>query len=895
MDLASIINSDSTTNPPPPPRLPSKLESPVKQIYSNHQSPYRVSPDGPLQGHQEARPNQRAPQPPPLQPPTHRDLQSPSGLQLQRSAQSPYHGTSTPTIGGGRHPFPQPSSHGQAPNTHGASYHQRDQTTTILAPNSQIYGQPSPSVLTPTSTTPGNSYPHPQFQRPQSSHSSVTPTSAHSHVQQFSKESPRFVRTQVNAPVQQYHNQQYHSQPGTPLGPPPSTGRPSPILHRESSGPYQYENYRSQSMSSYSHAYIPLPSPTAETPTVLASPASYSTRQPPSRSRSYMTDEERERSLSVSPKTRLPSQTKVEAMEVTPETERRWSGGVTPAKRKMTDSLPDAKPILNSDEVRAQHDQHFARGSENHDLADQYSSVDMALKDKTCIPGLQHMKVLSSTVDSNMVPLHLEREAERPVSRDNQYSGSSSVTPSRQQPTTPQVPSNHRTPAPQPSQTPPSAGFVSSSFSAPQLPNSAAPQAMETSWSTGSAIATQRTAKKRQRFQSPPIFAKSWRAMQNGNGNPLRTTGKSTKLRTPPFAKSEKVEIKSQGPYNTADSSKEDSNGHITPVGEVKVMKTEPLELTDEALGPWEYNIVNILPNEELTRIVADFLFAEVVNRKDIGTGPAGAGFGAGAVLEVEAKLGQLVDKNTNDRLRLPVMTECVISKNDPNLRVMFKSSMTESQHQSLNRFLNGAYIASLPPPSQAASPPTKPRIPMNYIHTKECDTFYELSQAAELTLPPSIRAQINPRHNKAKVRVTTDQKTGRVLAKIIKVRVADLDVYNPGTPFDWRVSVNLEMNFTGDMGELAEVMEGGKRAPERNKDRMTYKHLAYQIDLTQVKSAEAVNSAEKEHELEIELASDELRKHGNLLQLGQINGYETLIKGFINNVRVLTRQFAMR
>ena len=678
MDLASIINSDSTTNPPPPPRSSSKLESPVKQIYSNHQSPYRVSYDGPLQGHQEARPNQRAPQPPPLQPPVHRDIQSPSGPQTQRSAQSSYHGTPTPTIGGGRYAFPQSSGHGQVPNTHGEPYHQRDQTTTILAPNSQFYGQPSPSVISPTSTTPGNAYPYPQFQRPQSSHSSITPTSAHSHVQQFSKDSARPVRTQVNAPVQPYHNQQYQSQPGTPLGPPPSTGRPSPTLHRESSGLYQYENYRSQSVSSYGPAYVPLPSPTAETPTVLASPASYSTRQPPSRSRSYMTDEERERSLSVSPKTRLPSQTKVDAMEVTPETDRRWSGGVTPAKRKMTDSLPDSKPISNPDENRVHHDQHFAHGSDNRDLADQHSSVDMASKDKAYIPESQHIKVLSSTVDSDIVPLHFEREAERPVSRDNQYSGSSSVTPSCQQPTTPQVPSNHRTPASQSSRTPPSTGFVNSSFSTPQLPTSAMPQVMETSWSTGPADATQRTTKKRQRFTSPPIFAKSWRAMQNGNGNPLRTTGGSAALRTPPHAKSEKLETRSQGSHNTTDQSKENRNGHITPVSEVKMMKTEPLDLNDEALGPWEYNIVNILPNEELTRIVADFLFAEVVNRKDIGTGPAGAGYGSGAVLEVEAKLGQLVDKNTNDRLRLPVMTECVISKNDPNLRVMFKSSMTE-------------------------------------------------------------------------------------------------------------------------------------------------------------------------------------------------------------------------
>ena len=121
----------------------------------------------------------------------------------------------------------------------------------------------------------------------------------------------------------------------------------------------------------------------------------------------------------------------------------------------------------------------------------------------------------------------------------------------------------------------------------------------------------------------------------------------------------------------------------------------------------------------------------------------------------------------------------------------------------------------------------------MTYVHTKERDTFYELSQSGQLSLPASIRSQLNPRHNKAKVRITTDQDS-RVLAKIIKVRVADIDIYSPRTAFDWRVSVNLEMNFDGDMKDLVEVQEGHKR-PDRNKDRVSYKHLAYQIDLTQV------------------------------------------------------------
>ena len=121
----------------------------------------------------------------------------------------------------------------------------------------------------------------------------------------------------------------------------------------------------------------------------------------------------------------------------------------------------------------------------------------------------------------------------------------------------------------------------------------------------------------------------------------------------------------------------------------------------------------------------------------------------------------------------------------------------------------------------------------MDYVHTHERDRFYELPQAALASLPPSVRPHINPRH-KVKVRVTTNQKTGQQLAKIIKVRIADLDIYSPRTAFDWRVSVNLEMPYDGDVDGLVEVSEDGKR-PDRNKDRMSYRHLAYQIDLTQV------------------------------------------------------------
>lgn len=219
-----------------------------------------------------------------------------------------------------------------------------------------------------------------------------------------------------------------------------------------------------------------------------------------------------------------------------------------------------------------------------------------------------------------------------------------------------------------------------------------------------------------------------------------------------------------------------------------------------------------------------------------------------------------------------------------------------------MNKFLNDTVKASLPQQNPS-------RIPLAYVHTKERDTFYEI-QPAEL--PPIIRQNLNPRH-KPKVRVTTDQRTGEVLAKIVKCRVADLDVCSPRTTVDWRVSVNLEMEYTGDISNLPvidpAVTKGGRG--DRNKDRMSYRHLAYQVDLTQVAkndvsshysrvtpesslltiSQQQPGRNEFEHELEIEMSAAELRRQGQLALSGDPqNQYEDLVKGFVDNIRVLAR-----
>lgn len=127
----------------------------------------------------------------------------------------------------------------------------------------------------------------------------------------------------------------------------------------------------------------------------------------------------------------------------------------------------------------------------------------------------------------------------------------------------------------------------------------------------------------------------------------------------------------------------------------------------------------------------------------------------------------------------------------------------------------------------------SKRRVKIDYLHRRETDKFYELPSSMHSTLPPALRALLNPRYS-VKVRVTHDQKTGEPLAKIIKARVADLDLYFPSQALDCRISINFEMKFDGNVEELIVSSDGAQR-PDRNKDRLSYRQSHYQVDLTQV------------------------------------------------------------
>jgi hypothetical protein len=312
--------------------------------------------------------------------------------------------------------------------------------------------------------------------------------------------------------------------------------------------------------------------------------------------------------------------------------------------------------------------------------------------------------------------------------------------------------------------------------------------------------------------------------------------------------------------------------------GQAVVPESGPQDL----LGPWEASITGLKPYEEASKIIADYLFLNVVNNPDRGEIAS-----RGIKFEIEAKLGTLIDKDTNHRVERHLASESVLEEGS---RTAFKSSMTEVHHKAFNDFLNKMVIETDPRnPSSGGK-----RVQVHYKHRREIDRFFDLSPELQNRLPGVMRHLLGRKN--VRVRVTYDQKTRDVLGKIIKARVADIDLHMPACHMDCRISINLEMDWDGPVEELEYMaVSRGERQPDRNKDRLSYTQGHYQIDLTQVtqqmNGPAGTSRMDKEHELEIELSPEMLIEQGRRAMDGAPHRYSELVEGLIDNVRVLARK----
>jgi hypothetical protein len=173
------------------------------------------------------------------------------------------------------------------------------------------------------------------------------------------------------------------------------------------------------------------------------------------------------------------------------------------------------------------------------------------------------------------------------------------------------------------------------------------------------ASSPQQPPTKRTRYTEPPIWAQS-----------IRNRGSSL-FASKVNGKQPAAVIASQVGSSPVVKVETNGNRQVSPAAARQAPAVEmPSNHASALLGPWEESITGKKPFEQMTKLVADFLYMNVVSRGDLGELAS-----RGVEIEIEAKLGQLIDRETNERYYLPVKSECIL--ND-SARVGFRSSMTE-------------------------------------------------------------------------------------------------------------------------------------------------------------------------------------------------------------------------
>ncbi|KAJ2503510.1 mRNA-capping enzyme subunit beta [Coemansia sp. RSA 1972] len=267
-----------------------------------------------------------------------------------------------------------------------------------------------------------------------------------------------------------------------------------------------------------------------------------------------------------------------------------------------------------------------------------------------------------------------------------------------------------------------------------------------------------------------------------------------------------------------------------------------------------EANLFGTRPVEDIVRVVADFMYTHMKDRTNI---------------EIEGKLGRLVDKKSGQRVSLPVVSETAL--NDDKF-TRFESNMTVQQHAMFNKLFNQRVDETRRPEFRGSR--------VEYRHTKEIDHFYRI--------------------NGTRVRVTRNKETGEVLGVITKIKVADLNIYSPRTKLDIRITINEEQPL--DMPDT----EVHKHIMERHKDRLSYKQDLWSFDLTQVISPEhtvgpvnpyatgppKTTPATTTHELELEVANPEIwMAERAKVAANRPNNFHEITHIFLGNLKALAKR----
>lgn len=674
MDLRSIVN---TTNVAPE-QNPQQSSSPAAQRQSQ---PQAYPPNGPHATSFAQYPSQQTT---PQYAPPQQEHRSPSG--------STGFGSKGPTpLQTPSHPPPGQHPYSQHPSQSPVATHSGQQYSPYAAhhsaapgsrPVSQSFQQPPPQSHLHHGGVPAG------FQQYSSSHS-PTPPSQHGHTPHSVRQSPlaTFAHPPQPPPAQQYPYQ--HSQPSTPLGPPSlqyqrTSGYGS---HPDASSPNHQRHFSGASNG------IIAGSPAQHHPSVgnlIDSPSAYNRQSPQMRRTSdYLSQGERERSLSVSPKTRvvprLPSHS---------------------SRQSSVNEGYGARMSINSN------------GLPPHDAQSHVQSPVAGRQMGVAQPSLAHsvsdvsqMASRSSQLSQPDAPSQPAPQtplfpSAAPPQHQNQKMGMNHLlTPARgeqqqdrndamaqRQSVDPFIPSHSARASPV-EQTRQGQGQGSHTLlQQPVQPAAATPQPTNSlKRGADDQLASEppmKRYKKRNYTQRPP-----WAQLAKGNPKYDGTNGFSGQTSRPPPRQQQQPQQQQQRqqqqPRATPQPApmqqpRQQQNGAAhsngAPVNQSEPwLQQQPIDMdlahARSILGPWEKTFKWNTPLPALLRVVQDWLWQNLEAHSDIGNDPQTG------VIEIEAKIGTLVRSGEQDRATGQYLNAGVIHPG-LNKQFRFESRMEEVSNE---------------------------------------------------------------------------------------------------------------------------------------------------------------------------------------------------------------------
>lgn len=648
-----------------------KKQSPEQSRTSQPPTPIRA-------GAQQSPPAQYGPQshgqPPPPPPPYPTGVERPPSqgltpLQVPHQAQYPHHPpqlAQSPAVAQQYRPFE--TFPGSIPGARGGSH-------------GPAYSQPSPSQHHPGMPTSA----HP---RVHTTSLSPTPSSHHSQTPHSIRQSPLAAMSHVP------------HQPTTPLGPPP------PQISRSVTHPdLTFSPYHQRTYSGASNG-IASGSPSQPYPPVghhIESPNASYTRQSPHlrRTSDYSSQAERERSISVSPKTKVPPRP-------TSLGSRQSSFQEPYGSNRSSSQMSQGFSVAQSP---GQAPQSYFGGPPPHSYAQLSNAASEVAQAPPASSQVAQNPFTPPGIPENTNPLSRQASYQHapapppPLVQHNsqQKMGMSNLlTPTNEAPPTlngssaataamaresagaqQQQPSIFMKPSPKPKKAAVSATLP---HQAPPLPHHARDeQSMKIDSAQGDATEPPYTETKPS-LKRPATDA----SLQQPPSKQRKTSGRKYEQR-PPWAQLSKhnPRFHQQGPTQNGAMPQQppqrppaapQSNGPSV-YSNVKLDGRDPwnydppldmdlIEATAALGSKWEKSFRWNTPYPDMLRVVQDWLWQHLEQLGDVGSDPR-----EGQV-EIEAKIGTLIDNNTDERLKLPVATMCVIQPDHHGNRYSFRSEM---------------------------------------------------------------------------------------------------------------------------------------------------------------------------------------------------------------------------